>query len=244
MIEAFLWGGLAASTLLLGGLLALRFSIPKLTLGLIMGFGAGVLLSAVAYDLVLEASQTATRELIVTLALLGGAVVFFFGNRYLARLGSANGDATNQKTSSSGMALILGAVLDGIPESIVLGLTLIGGGGVGISVLLAILLSNLPEGIAGTSDLIESGWPAARVLRIWAIVIFASAVAAFAGYAIFGKAQPNVIAGVQAFAAGAIIAMLTDSMIPEAYENGGDLVGLITALGFATAFGLVLLEHI
>jgi ZIP family zinc transporter len=244
MIEAFIWGCLAASTLLLGGILALRYSIPKRTLGLIMGFGAGVLLSAVAYDLVLEASMNATRELIVTMALLGGAIVFFFGNRYFAGLGAGDGDGTRQKKSSSGMALILGAVLDGIPESIVLGLTLIGGGGIGITVLLAIVLSNLPEGIAGTSDLVESGWTGARVLRIWVIVIVASGIASFAGFAIFGRASPNVIAGVQAFAAGAIIAMLTDSMIPEAYEYGGGLVGLVTALGFATAFGLVLLEHI
>lgn len=243
MLEAFLWGGISASTLLLGGILAIKYAIPKRALGLIMGFGAGVLLSAVAYDLVLEASQTATRELIVTIGLLAGALVFFFGNRYFDRRNPSPGGASGEKQGPSGTALILGAVLDGIPESIVLGLTLIGGGGIGITVLLAILLSNLPEGIAGTTDLVRSGWPASRVVRIWGIVIIASAIASFAGYAVFGKASPNIVAGVQAFAAGAIIAMLTDSMVPEAYEYGGDLVGLVTALGFATAFGLVLLEH-
>jgi zinc transporter, ZIP family len=244
VINAFLWGALAASTLLVGAFLALRYSIPKRTLGLIMGFGAGVLLSAVAYDLVLEASHDATRQVIVSLGLFSGAVVFFFGTRYFHRLGRSSGDATSQKSSGSGLAIILGAALDGIPESIVLGLTLVGGGGVGITFLLAILLSNLPEGIAGTTDLRESGWTGAQILRVWTIVVIASAVAALAGYAVFGVASPNIVASVKAFAGGAIIAMLADSMIPEAYENGGDFVGFVTTVGFATAFGLTLLEWI
>jgi ZIP family zinc transporter len=244
VINAFLWGAVAASTLLLGAFLALRYSIPKRTLGLIMGFGAGVLLSAVAYDLVLEASHDATRQVIVSLGLFSGAVVFFFGTRYFHRLGRSSGDATSQKSSGSGLAIILGAALDGIPESIVLGLTLIGSGGVGITFLLAILLSNLPEGIAGTTDLLESGWTGAQILRVWTIVVIASAVAALAGYAVFGVASPNIVASVKAFAGGAIIAMLADSMIPEAYENGGDFVGFVTTVGFATAFGLTLLEWI
>ena len=244
MIEAFLWGGIAASSLLIGSLLALRLTIPERTVGLIMGFGAGVLLSAVAYDLVLEATLTETRHVVVFLGLLAGAFVFFLGNRYLERQRPRNGEAQGQTKSAAGMALILGAVLDGIPESIVLGLTLIDGEGIGLTVLIAILLSNLPEGLAGTRDLVESGWTGAHITRIWTIVVVASAFASFAGYAVFGKAPPDVIAFVQAFAGGAVIAMLTDSMIPEAYEKGGNLVGLVTAVGFAMAFGLTLLEWI
>lgn len=244
MIEAFLWGGIAASSLLIGSLLALRLTIPERTVGLIMGFGAGVLLSAVAYDLVLEATLTETRHVVVFLGLLAGAFVFFLGNRYLERQRPRNGEAQGQTKSAAGMALILGAVLDGIPESIVLGLTLIDGEGIGLTVLIAILLSNLPEGLAGTRDLVESGWTGAHITRIWTIVVVASAFASFAGYAVFGKASPDVIAFVQAFAGGAVIAMLTDSMIPEAYEKGGNLVGLVTAVGFAMAFGLTLLEWI
>ena len=209
-----------------------------------MGFGAGVLLSAVAYDLVLEATLTETRHVVVFLGLLAGAFVFFLGNSYLERQSPRNGKAEGQKQSAAGMALILGAVLDGIPESIVLGLTLIDGEGIGLTVLIAILLSNLPEGLAGTHDLVESGWTGAHITRIWTIVVVASAIASFAGYAVFGQASPNIIAFVQAFAGGAVIAMLTDSMIPEAYEKGGNLVGLVTALGFAMAFGLTLLERI
>lgn len=244
MIEAFLWGGIAASSLLIGSLLALRSTIPRRTVGLIMGFGAGVLLSAVAYDLVLDATLSETRSLAVFLGLLTGAFVFFLGNRYLERQSTRNGAASGQTKSAGGMTLILGAVLDGIPESIVLGLTLISGEGIGVTVLIAILLSNLPEGIAGTHDLVEAGWTGASITRMWTMVVVACAFASFAGYAVFGNASPNTIAFVQGFAGGAIIAMLTDSMIPEAYENGGNLVGLVTAVGFATAFGLTLLEWI
>jgi ZIP family zinc transporter len=242
MVEAFLWGGIAASTLLIGGLLAINLSIPQRTIGLIMAFGAGVLLSAVAYDLVLEAAINESRTVVVFLGLMAGALVFFLGNRRLERQRRQDSETQGQTRGSGGMALILGAVLDGIPESIVLGLTLIGGGGIGLTVLIAILLSNLPEGIAATHDLVESGWSAASVIRIWVIVMVASAIASFAGFAVFGKASPDVVAFVQAFAGGAVIAMLTDSMIPEAYEKGGSLVGLVTALGFAMAFGLTLLE--
>jgi ZIP family zinc transporter len=242
MIEAFLWGGIAASSLLIGSLLALRASIPQRTVGLVMGFGAGVLLSAVAYDLVLDATLSETSHVVVFIGLLTGAFVFFLGNRYLERQSTRNGKAGGQTKRAGGTALILGAVLDGIPESIVLGLTLISGEGIGITVLIAILLSNLPEGIAGTHDLVETGWTDARITRTWTIVVVACAFASFAGYAVFGNASPDTVAFVQGFAGGAIIAMLTDSMIPEAYENGGNLVGLVTAVGFATAFALTLLE--
>jgi len=244
MIEAFLWGGIAASSLLIGSLLALRSTIPRRTVGLIMGFGAGVLLSAVAYDLVLDATLSETNRVVVFLGLLTGAFVFFLGNRFLEGQTTRNGAADDQTKRAGGTALILGAVLDGIPESIVLGLTLVGGEGIGLTVLIAILLSNLPEGIAGTHDLVEIGWTDARITRTWTIVVVACAFASFAGYAVFGNASPDTVALVQGFAGGAIIAMLTDSMIPEAYENGGDLVGLVTAVGFATAFGLTLLEWI
>ena len=126
-------------------------------------------------------------------------------------------------------------------------MTLISGEGIGITVLIAILLSNLPEGIAGTRDLVETGWTDARITRTWTIVVVACAFASFAGYAVFGNASPIRSLSCsfrEGFAGGAIIAMLTDSMIPEAYENGGNLVGLVTAVGFATAFGLTLLEWI
>jgi ZIP family zinc transporter len=242
MLEAFLWGAIAASSLLIGGLLALKLTIARRTIGLIMGFGAGVLLSAVAYDLVLEATLTEERHLVVFVGILAGAFAFFLGNRYLERQRPPGAETQGHTKSAGGMALILGAVLDGIPESIVLGLTLIDGEGIGITMLVAILLSNLPEGIAGTHDLRESGWSGASITRIWAIVVVASAFASLVGYAVFGKASPDVVAFVQAFAGGAVIAMLTDSMIPEAYEDGGSLVGLITAIGFAAAFGLTLLE--
>ena len=243
MIEAFLWGGIAASSLLIGSLLALRLTIPRRTVGLIMGFGAGVLLSAVAYDLVLDATLTETRHLVVFLGLLIGASSF--SRKQISRAPSPRiGEAAGQTQSAGGMALILGAVLDGIPESIVLGLTLIGGEG------------DRDHG-AHRDPAVESSRRYRRDTRPRRVRLDRRPhhadlddcrrrvrVCILRGVCRVRERIPRYIAFVQGFAGGAIIAMLTDSMIPEAYENGGNLVGLVTAVGFAMAFGLTLLEWI
>jgi zinc transporter, ZIP family len=137
---------------------------------------------------------------------------------------------------------VLGIVLDGIPESIVIGLSLIGGAGVGVTVLAAVFLSNLPEAIAATTGLRAGGWPSRRILALWAGVALVSAVASLIGYAAFDGASPNAVAFVIAFAGGAILVMLADTMMPEAFEKGGRSVGLATALGFALAFVLTTME--
>ena len=244
MIEAFLWGGIAASSLLIGSLLALRLTIPERTVGLVMGFGAGVLLSAVAYDLVLEATLTETRHVVVFLGLLAGAFAFFLGNRYLERQRPRNGKAEGQTKSAAGMALILGAVLDGIPESIVLGLTLIDGEGIGLTVLLRSCCPIFRKGSPGHATSSSRAGPAPASRASGRLSSSPARSHPSPGMPCSERHPLMSIAFVQAFAGGAVIAMLTDSMIPEAYEKGGNLVGLVTALGFAMAFGLTLLEWI
>ncbi len=243
MIEAFAWGFLAASSLLIGAVLALNVSISKLTLGLIMAFGAGVLISAVAYDLVLEAFNTSDGNVIVGIGLLAGALTFFAGDAFIDyRGGKDRKRSSGAQAEGSSLAIVLGAVLDGIPESVVLGLTLIDGGGVSIAVLAAIFLSNLPESIAATSGLAASGWRPATLYGMWSGVALASAAAAAIGFGLLDDASPNMIAFVDAFAAGAILTMLADTMMPEAFEHGGKYVGLATTLGFMAAFFLVTIE--
>jgi ZIP family zinc transporter len=139
-----------------------------------------------------------------------------------------------------GLALVLGTVLDGLPESIVLGLSFSPGAGVGLAVLVAIAVSNVPEGLSATRDLREGGLPIARVLALWLLVAAASGVAAALGFGVLGPMGSGVTVALQAFAAGAIVAMLAESMIPEAHESGGRAVGLATALGFAVAAGISL----
>ena len=134
------------------------------------------------------------------------------------------------------MAIVLGTVLDGIPESVVLGLTLLDGEGLSLTMFVAVFLSNLPEAIGATSGLLAAGKPKGGVLAMWATVVLVSGAASMLGYAVFDDAAAGTIAFVQAFAAGAILTMLADTMVPEAVEHAGAWVGLVTVLGFIGAF--------
>jgi ZIP family zinc transporter len=134
--------------------------------------------------------------------------------------------------------VVLGAVLDGIPESIVLGISLIGTGSVGIPILVAIFVSNIPESLSASEDLARGGMSRGRILTVWIVVALASGLAAALGYGLLETAAPGFIALIQAFAAGAILAMLAETMIPEASQIGGRAVGLATCFGFAVAAAL------
>jgi ZIP family zinc transporter len=241
--ESFFWGLLAASTLLVGGAFALRFAVSELVLGMIMAFGSGVLISAVAFELVEEAHVTSAGEGGVGLGLVCGSLVFFAGDWLIDRMGGAHRKRSGgEQAGGSALAIVLGIVLDGIPESIVLGLTVVAGGGVSAAFLVAVALSNVPEAIAASTGLAASGWAHRRILQLWAGVSLVSAVAALAGYAVFDGASPATVAFVMSFAAGAILTMLADTMMPEAFEHGGRLVGVVTTLGFGVAFAISALE--
>jgi zinc transporter, ZIP family len=240
---AFLWGLFASSSLVVGGVLALVLPIRERALGLIMGFGAGVLISAVAYELVAEAFETSAGGGGLALGLLAGALTFYVGDAVVDRMG---GDGRKKmhgpQAAGSALAIVLGIVLDGIPESAVIGLGLLEGTGVSVAVIAAVFLSNLPEAIAATTGLAAGGWRHRRIMGLWVLVTLVSGLASFLGYALFDSAGPDALAFVLAFAAGAILTMLADTMMPEAFEYGGKLVGLVTTVGFGLAFALTTLE--
>jgi ZIP family zinc transporter len=243
MAEAFFWGLLAASSLMVGGVLALEIDIHERVLGLIMAFGAGVLISAVAFELVEQAFETSHGGLEVAVGLLAGAFTFYAGDLLIDRMGGSDRKRmAGAQAPGSALAIVLGIVLDGIPESIVLGLSILTGGSVSVAFLAAVFLSNLPEAIAATAGLAAGGWARARILGLWALVVLVSAVAALLGYGLFDSASPRLLAFVLAFAGGAVLTMLADTMIPEAYEHGGKLVGVVTTIGFGAAFALSALE--
>jgi|SRR5215211_1852027 len=243
MVESFAWGFIAGSSLLLGGFLALRRQIGLRLLGLIMAFGSGVLISAVAYELVEDAFGAEGRGGAVGLGLLAGALTFYLGDLAIARFGGEGRKrAAGGQDEGSGLAILLGTVLDGIPESIVLGLSLLGTGGVSVAVLSAVFLSNLPEALSSTAGLSKSGWRRQWILGLWALVTMVSAISSLAGYALFDEASGATVAFVQAFAGGALLTMLADTMMPEAFRYGGKQVGLVTTLGFALAFFISTLE--
>jgi zinc transporter, ZIP family len=243
VIEALLWGFGAALSLLIGAVIAVTRPPGTRLLGAVMGFGAGVLLSAVSFELVSK-SVAATGDLQgAAWGLFAGAATFSVGDWFISRAGYAERkDIGGEAPTGSGLSIVLGALLDGIPESAVLGLTLLQTGEIGTSMLVAVFVSNLPEGIAATSGLRAGGWSPARCYALWAGIAVASGLSAMIGYALLDGASSYVLAFIFAFAAGAILTMLSTSMMPEAYEHAGRLVGVLTVLGFAVAFTITWLD--
>ena len=223
MGEAAFWGLVGGLALVVGAIFALARGMSERAIAFVMAFGAGVLISAVAFDLTEEAITIGGAGA-TAFGLLGGAFVYFAGDRMLEKRGDAD----------SGLGIVLGALLDGIPESAAIGVTLLGGGGVSVSFVVAVVLSNLPESISATAEL-KREHSTAWILRLWGGIAIASAVAAAIGYGVLGDASDQAIAWVKAFAGGAILCMLADTFMPKAFREGGDKVGLVTVVGFALA---------
>jgi zinc transporter, ZIP family len=232
LFVAILWGGFAAASLLVGFLLANR-NLSNRTLGMIMGFGAGALLSAIAYELVPESMVEGAN---IAFAFCLGAVAFFVGDWLVDRQGGAERkNLAGDKPGGSGSAIYVGTLLDNIPESIILGMSLAVGGAINVAFLVAVFISNLPEGVAGTINMQSAGRSRRSIFWMWMVLVIISAICAGIGYlTVFWL--PGVDGRrAQAFAAGAMLVMLADAMMPEAFEHGGKLVGLFTVLGFFTS---------
>jgi ZIP family zinc transporter len=237
--EAFFWGLVGAGSMLLGALVAIARPPSRRWLGMIMGFGAGVLISALAFELVGKAVIVEDGMAGVTAGLLVGCGTFVAGDVFLERrLGPAVGRPDAPGPPRGGLSIALGALLDGVPECAVLGLTILQGGSVGAAMLVAVFISNLPEGIAATTTLRQGGWTNARTIRLWVVVVTACALASPLGYALLDGASAWLLASIFAFAAGAILTMLATSMMPLAYELAGRWVGPVTVAGFALAFAV------
>ena len=229
MGAAFGWGAVAASSLVLGMLLGLLRPWPSRLIGLVLAFGAGALVSAVSFEL-FEEGVAVGGAAAVGIGLGVGAIVYFVLARAL--------ESTGPGGSSGGTALALGAFLDGIPEQMVLGIGLASGEGVGVGLLVAIFVSNLPEAIGSATDMRAAGRSKGSIRLLWIAVAVICTLATVGGWAIADTASDNLKAIVDGFAAGALLVMLIDSMIPEATEKFGRRAGLVTVLGFAVAFSL------
>jgi ZIP family zinc transporter len=225
--EAAFWGLVGGLALVIGAAIALTPPRPisERAIGFVMAFGSGVLISAVAFDLTEEAIGLGGGDA-TAIGLAAGALVYFGGDRLLNRGGS--GDDNPQ-------GIVLGALLDGIPESAAIGLTLVTGGGISVSFVVAVFISNLPESISASAGLEKAGHSKRWIYGLWLLIAGVSALAAGLGYGVLGDATGNELAFVNAFAAGAILCMLADTMMPKAFRDGGDKVGLVTVLGFALA---------
>ncbi len=244
MLNAFLWGLLATSSLILGGMIALRFSLSKKALGVIMAFGAGTLISAISYELIFEAVKLGKGTGFPAYGLFAGALTFFFSDKLIEKFsGSDPMDTDTHKSSGLIVPMVLAIILDGIPESIVIGLGIFEGGGVSIAMLVAVFISNLPESIAGTTGMKASGWGKGKIAFLWIFIALVCAASSVAGFSLFSGVSVEWLSFINAFAGGAILLMIANSMIPEAYEHGGKLAGLFTVLGFFISVAVVVLEN-
>jgi ZIP family zinc transporter len=241
--QAGLWGLLAGSALLIGAVAGFFARVPRRVIASVMAFGAGVLLSAVSFELIAEAHERAGLGPVVIGAAVG-ALAYTGVNVLLARWGarhrkrSGDEQPSEQEQPGSGTAIAAGALLDGVPESVVIGASLLAGGPVSLVTVIAVFLSNVPEGLSSAAGMRLAGRTPRYVFLLWTAIALVSGAAALAGYTLLGGAPPEVLATITALAAGAILAMITDTMVPEAFQDAHLLVGLITVLGFLTAFAL------
>ncbi|MFV0131415.1 ZIP family metal transporter [Streptomyces sp. HMX112] len=244
-VQAGLWGLVAGSALLLGAAVGYGVRVPQRVIASVMAFGAGVLLSAVSFELVGEAYDQAGLAP-AAIGTVIGALAYTAGNMVLARRGARHrkrsghhrSQPTEAQQGGSGMALALGALLDGVPESAVIGVSLLDGGAVSMVTVAAVFISNVPEGLSSSAGMRRAGRGRGYVFGVWGAIAAASTVSAVLGFTLLGGASPAVVAAVTALAAGAILAMIADTMIPEAFEDAHLAIGLITVCGFLVSFAL------
>ncbi|QLQ38816.1 ZIP family metal transporter [Micromonospora robiginosa] len=242
-LEAGFWGLLAGSALLIGAAVGFFVRVPRRATASVMAFGAGVLLSAVSFELIDEAHEQGGL-LPVAIGAAAGALAYTGANVLLARHGarhrkrSGDEQPSEQEQPGSGNAIAVGALLDGVPESVVIGTSLLAGGPVSFVTVIAVFLSNVPEGLSSAAGMRQAGRTRRYVFGLWIAIALISGAASLAGYTLLGGAPPEVLATITALAGGAILAMITDTMVPEAFEDAHLLVGLITVLGFLVAFAL------
>lgn len=240
MYQAILFGFIGGISLVIGAFIGLYFKLRKRTIGAIMAFGSGVLICALTFSLMEEAYTLGGFDSASAGFLIGG-LLFAFGDYLIDKAGGhyrkrVHGERKPHIEKISGSALALGAVLDGVPESLAIGIGVLSGKGLGFLMVLAVFLSNLPESISGAIGMKNVGRSKKYIITLWSSICIISAISAFVGYVFFDKASPDLLAFTQALAAGAILAMIADTMIPEAFEESGRLVTIVTVLGFLTAF--------
>ena len=209
----------------------------------IMAFGSGVLISALTFELMSEAYKQGGFDSTV-LGFVAGAAIYTLANWLLARQGAKHRKRSGQQQPSeaeddgSGMALAIGSLIDGVPESIVIGISMIAGGAVSYVALIAIFLSNIPEGLSSSVGMKKAGRSKGYIFGVWLSIAVLLSLGSIAGYSLFSGFPPDVVAATIALAAGAILAMVSDTMIPEAFEKAHNFTGLITVMGFLVAFVL------
>jgi zinc transporter, ZIP family len=240
MVQAFALGAIAQASLLVSGILPFFLRIPDRIVGILAGIGAGALIGAVAFDLVPEAISAAE----VALWFIVGAGIFLVADRLIEERfgGEDQGDGGTGGTGDGGsggdggpLGIVLGSVVDGVPESVIFGIQLAAGVPISIAFLAAVFVSNIPQALAPSADLVRSGWQATRMIAMWGAVVLACGVASALGWLAASNVDTITGARAAAIAAGGLLAMLTGSLVPFAYQKGGSGAALGTVVGFCAA---------
>jgi ZIP family zinc transporter len=235
MLQAFALGAIAQSSLLLSGLLPFVVRIPDRIVGILAGLGAGALIGAVAFDLVPEAISGAE----VALWFLVGAGIFLVADRIIEQRFGGGGEGHEADGDDEGaggpLGIVLGSVVDGVPESLIFGIQLAAGVPISIAFLAAVFVSNVPQALAPSADLIRSGWKAGRMIAMWGAVVVACGIASAIGWLAATNVDTVTGARAAAIAAGGLLAMLTGSLVPFAYAKGGSGAALGTVVGFCAS---------
>ena len=238
MTRVLIFAFLSGFSLILGTIIGTSLKIPQKVIAAIMAFGSGVMICALTFGLMEEAFKHGGFDAVIIGFLVGG-LVFILGDFLIHRLGGRSHKKRKPfkiTRETNGKAIVLGALLDGIPESVALGISLLSKNGIGLLMAAAIFLSNFPESISSIDDLKKEGFSKKRIYFIWSTVGIAVMATVVLSYLFLEKLNLNTLGIIESFASGAILAMLADSMMPEAYEDGGYLIGILTVLGFLTAF--------
>jgi ZIP family zinc transporter len=241
VLLAGFWGALAGSALIIGSLAGYYTRMPSRIIAGIMAFGSGVLISALSFNLMEEAYKSGGFDSTAA-GFIGGSIVYTIANIIINKQGGKHrkrsGDKQQKQSEGNGLAIAVGALLDGIPESIVIGVSMISNTTVSFVAVIAIFLSNIPEGLSSSAGMKKAGRSPFYVFGVWGVIALLSGIASLAGYAIFDHFSGDVIAATTAVAAGAILTMLSETMIPEAFEDAKEFSGLITVIGFLCAYVL------
>ena len=235
MTNVIFYGFLSILPLIVGALLGYKFHIKEKIIGGIASFGAGAMIAALTFGLMEESFKLGGFDNSIIGFVIGG-VLFVIGDLAIIKIGGRGHKKYYDVESSTGWGIVLGAALDGIPESIALGLGLLLNRNLGLLVLVGIFLSNFPEAISSAYDLKSIKKSFKEVMFTWIIVALASLIFVILGYTLFANFSPSVVATFESFAAGAILAMLASTMMPEAYKESGTSVSILTVLGFMVIF--------
>jgi zinc transporter, ZIP family len=241
MVISALLGALAGSALLIGAIIGVFFKIKKLLTGLIMAFGTGALIGAASFELLSEAIKVSTMVQVALFFILG-AVTFILGDFIVIHFGGKERKRSKESSSKSqGLAIFFGTLLDAIPESVIVGALYAKSGEISVVLIGSIFISNFPEGLSSSIGLKKDNFSNKKILLLWSMVIILATICSTIGYFIMDRLSDVFFAGLSSFAAGAIIAMVSSTMMPEAYEEGGPTVGLFASLGLLTALILTTL---